>query len=148
VGGREASPEAVEAAGAAARENVLRMNDEQARLFGPRVACEALYRDVDAATLFPVPPGMFLTVRTGSSPFVVVIPAAGGWRRTQRYYGIKVPEPDERQACRRRCGLSGRHRGYSRRHGVDRGDGLGDGSRCRCCAAVCCGAERVRWADR
>lgn len=93
VGGRAASPEAVEAAGAAARDDVLRMTDEQARLFGPRVACEGLYRDIDAATLFPVPPGMFLTVRTGGSPFVVVIPAGGRWRRTQRYYGIKVPHP-------------------------------------------------------
>ena len=92
VGGREASPEDVEGAGAAARNDVLRMTDEQARLFGPRVACEGLYRDIDAATLFPVPPGMFVTVRTGSSPFVVVIPAAGGWLRSRpRYYGIKVP---------------------------------------------------------
>jgi hypothetical protein len=91
VGGREASPEDVGAAGAAARNDVRRMTDEQARLFSPRVS-EGLYRDADAATLFPVPPGMFLTVRTGSSPFIVVIPAAGGWRRTrQRYYGMKVP---------------------------------------------------------
>lgn len=91
VGGREVSPEEVEAAGAAARDDVLRMTDEQARLFCRRVR-ERLYRDIDAATLFPVPPGMFLTVRTGSSPFVVVIPAPGGGGRTrQRYYGIKVP---------------------------------------------------------
>jgi len=93
VGGREASPEEVEAAGAAARDDVLRMTDEQARLFALRVNFEGLYRDVDAATLFPVPPGMFLTVRTGSSPFVVVIPPAGLRRRTPRYYGIKVPPP-------------------------------------------------------
>jgi hypothetical protein len=68
------------------------MTDEQARLFSSRVR-EGLYREVDAATLFPVPPGMFFTVRMGASPFVLVIPAAGRLRRTQRYYGIRVPHP-------------------------------------------------------
>ena len=76
---------------AAARDDVLAMTEEHARLFCQWVAKDGLYRDSDAAQFIPVPKGMFVAVRTWSSPFVIVIPAAGrGANGRPRYYGIRA----------------------------------------------------------
>ncbi len=92
VGGPGQSAESIEAAGAAARDDLARMTRDEASTFAQRVHGEGLHRDSDAARFFPVPPGMSITVHQGRSPFVLVIPASNRSLRGRcRYYGIKTP---------------------------------------------------------
>lgn len=92
VGGPGVSRESIESAAAAAREHLMRMTPEQARAFSLRVHEEGLYRDWDASRHFPVPSGMSVTVQTGRSPYVLVVPAVNGSGRP-RYYGVRERGP-------------------------------------------------------
>lgn len=93
VGGPGQSAESVEAAAAAARDDLVGMSTDQAWELAQRVWGEGLYRDSEAAGFFPVPRGMSITVQTGLSPFILVIPAPRGSRRGRsRYYAIKTPD--------------------------------------------------------
>ena len=97
VGGPGVTAERIEAAAAAAREHLMAMTPEESRAFSLRVLGEGLYRDWDASRHFPVPAGMFVTVQTGRSPFVLVIPASGGSGRP-RYYAVREPSREARSA--------------------------------------------------
>ena len=91
VGGLGVPAESIEAAAAASRDHLAAMTPDDARALS-RLLQEGLHRDWDASRHFPVPSGMFVTVRTGRSPFVLVIPAADGSGRP-RYYAVRENSP-------------------------------------------------------
>lgn len=93
VGGAGQPAEAIEAAAAATRDELSGMTWHESFTFSQKVWALGYRRGGDAARAFPVPPGTLLTVETGRSPFVVVIPASTRSRRGRpRFYAVRTPK--------------------------------------------------------
>ena len=90
VGGPGTDPARVVDGARATRERLTALSVEAEKELCNRLQTKVLYRDQDAAPHLPVPAGTRLTIQTGVSDFVLVIPArAGARRRRPRYFGIR-----------------------------------------------------------